>query len=71
MSDRSDNRSRVGAMLTATRLFPRTSSRGAEYLAGRLGNMRVLVMPKRDDDHGEHTHNLLFAEAPQREGGNQ
>jgi hypothetical protein len=35
---------------------------------GRLGGMRVLVMPKRDADEGDHTHALLLAEAPQREG---
>jgi hypothetical protein len=30
--------------------------------------LRVLVMPKRDADEGDHTHTLLLAEAPQREG---
>jgi CRISPR/Cas system-associated protein Cas7 (RAMP superfamily) len=55
-------------MLPACKLYPRTSSAGRPYLLGRLGGLRVLVMPKREGEAGDHTHRLLLAEAPQREG---
>ncbi|GGG34038.1 hypothetical protein GCM10010964_22470 [Caldovatus sediminis] len=59
-----------GAMLPAAKLWRRVSGRGIEYLAGRLGGVRVLILPKRDGEPGDHSHVLLFAEAPQRgEGG--
>jgi hypothetical protein len=58
-----DNRS--GVMLAACRLYPRTSSGGRPYLLGRLGNLRLLVLPKREGEVGEHTHVLMLAEAPQ------
>jgi len=59
---------RGGAMLPAARLWTRTSGKGLSYLAGRLGGVRVLVMPKRGGEEGDHTHTLLFAEAPPRDG---
>jgi hypothetical protein len=68
MRDNGQNQNRGGAMLLACKLYARTSGRGTSYLMGRLGGMRVLVMPKRDADEGDHTHTLLLAEAPQREG---
>ena len=58
-----------GAMLPACKLYTRTSGKGTSYLMGRLGGLRVLVMPKREGEAGEHTHTLLLAEAPQREDG--
>jgi hypothetical protein len=63
-----DNRG--GPMLAACRLYPRTSGAGRPYLVGRLGGLRVLVMPKREGEAGEHTHVLMLAEAPQH-GGDQ
>ena len=67
---RSDNPTiaKGGALLPACRLFRKTSAKGAPYLMGRLGGLRVLVMPKRDGGEGEHTHTLLSGEAPQRDG---
>jgi hypothetical protein len=56
-------------MLTAAKLWRRTSAKGTDYLTGRLGGVKVIVMPRRDGEAGDHTHTLLFAEAPQREGG--
>jgi hypothetical protein len=63
------NRDRGGPMLTAAKLWSRTSARGTDYLAGRLGGVKVIIMPRRDNEPGDHTHTLLFAEAPQREEG--
>jgi aromatic ring-cleaving dioxygenase len=59
---------RGSAMLPACRLFAKTSGKGRSYLMGRLGGLRVLVMPKREAEAGDHTHVLMLAEAPQREG---
>ena len=68
MRDNPTNTPRGGAMLPAARLWTRTSGKGPNYLAGRLGGVRVLVMPKRDGEEGDHSHVLLFAEAPARDG---
>ena len=68
MSD-NNTRGRGGAMLPAAKLWRRTSAKGADYLAGRLGGVKVLVMPKRDGEEGDHSHVLVFAEAQPREGG--
>jgi hypothetical protein len=63
-----DNRG--GPMLVACKLFPRTSGKGTPYLLGRLGGLRVLIMPRRQDEADKHTHVLMLAEAPQH-GGEQ
>jgi hypothetical protein len=68
MRDDGQNPNRGGAMLPACKLYARTSGKGTSYLMGRLGGLRVLVMPKREAEAGDHTHTLLLAEAPQREG---
>ena len=61
---------RGGALIPAAKLWRRTSARGGDYLAGRLGRLRVLVMPKRDGDDGDHSHVLMVTEAQdQREDG--
>jgi len=67
MRDDPQNPTRGGVMLAACRLFARTSGKGTPYLVGRLGGLRLLVLPKRQDEAGEHTHVLMLAEA-QREG---
>ena len=59
----------AGAMLPAAKLWQRTRGRGTSYLAGRLGDVQVLVLPKREGDEGDHSHMLVVAEAQQREGG--
>jgi hypothetical protein len=68
MRDDRQNENRGGVMLAACRLFSRTSGKGTPYLVGRLGGLRVLVMQKREGESGDHSHTLLLAEAPQREG---
>ena len=54
-------------MLPATRLWRRKSAKGVDYLAGRLGGLRVLIMPRREGEEGDHSHVMLFAEAPPRD----
>jgi hypothetical protein len=54
-------------MLKATGLWAKTSVKGGQYLTGRLGGLKVLVMENRDrkgDDDPSHV--LLFTEAPDR-----
>ena len=59
-------------MLKATGLWQKTSVKGGQYLTGRLGAMKVLVMENRDrktDD--DPSHHLFFVEAPDRRQGGQ
>jgi hypothetical protein len=60
-----DNRG--GPMLVACKLFPRTSGAGRPYLVGRLGGLRILILPRREGEAGAHSHVLMLAEAPQPE----
>jgi hypothetical protein len=57
-------------MLKATGLWAKTSVKGGQYLTGRLGGVKVLIMENRDrqtDD--DPSHNLFFVEAPDRRQG--
>jgi hypothetical protein len=59
-------------MLKAASLWAKTSVKGGQYLTGRLGGVKVLVMENRDrktDDDPSHT--LFFVEAPDRRQGVQ
>jgi hypothetical protein len=67
MRDDGQNPNRSGPMLAACKLYSRTSSAGRPYLLGRLGNLRLLVLPKREGEGGDHSHTLFLAEAPQPE----
>ena len=54
-------------MLKAAGLWPKTSAKGGQYLTGRLGGVKVLVLENRDrhsDD--DPSHILYFTEAPDR-----
>jgi hypothetical protein len=68
MSGNSNN----SPMLKATGLWAKTSVKGGQYLTGRLGGVKVLVMENRnrqsDDDP---SHHLFFVEAPDRRQGDQ
>ncbi|WP_156878479.1 hypothetical protein [Roseomonas gilardii] len=56
--------------IVACNLYPKRRERdGAGYLAGRLGGMRVMIMPKLDGDEGEHSHVLMLAEIAERGDG--
>jgi hypothetical protein len=51
-------------LLQAARLWERTSAHGTRYMSGRLGGVRVVIMPNRafaeDDQANSHTHILFF-----------
>ena len=56
-----------GAMLKAAGLWSKTSAKGGQYLTGRLGGVKVLVMENRDrhsDDAPSHI--LYFVEVQER-----
>src|SRR4051812_27120731 len=68
MSGNSNN----SPMLKATGLWAKTSVKGGQYLTGRLGGVKVLIMENRDrksDD--DPSHSLFFVEAPDRRHGAQ
>jgi hypothetical protein len=57
-----------GPMLKAAGLWAKTSVKGGQYMTGRLGGVKVLVMENRDrktDD--DPSHILYFAEAAPRQ----
>jgi hypothetical protein len=61
-----------GPMLKVTGLWAKSSVKGGQYLTGRLGAVKVLVMENRDrksDD--DPSHSLFFVEAPDRRQGGQ
>jgi hypothetical protein len=52
------------ALLQAARLWERTSAKGTRYMSGRLGGVKVVIMPNRDfiegDTANSHTHIVYF-----------
>jgi hypothetical protein len=59
-----------GPMLKAAGLWPKTSAKGGQYLTGRLGGVKVLVMENRDrQSDDDPSHHLFFVEAPDRRQG--
>lgn len=52
-----------GSLLKAAGLWRRTSARGNEYFAGRLGVVKVVILENRDrTSDQEPTHFLFFAD---------
>jgi hypothetical protein len=63
MSGNSNN----GPMIKATGLWQKTSVKGGQYLTGRLGGLKVLIMENRDQKTDDDpSHHLFVAEAPDR-----
>ncbi len=59
-----------GPSITACKLWEKTSAKGLKYMAGRIGGIRVTVMPNRDrQSEDDPSHVLLFSEAPSRNEG--
>jgi hypothetical protein len=66
------NNASNGPMLKAAGLSAKTSVKGGQYLTGRLGAMKVLVMENRDrKTNDDPSHHLFFVEAPDRRQGGQ
>jgi hypothetical protein len=54
------------------KLWAKTSVKGGQYLTGRLGGVKILVLENRDrktDD--DPSHHLFFAEAAPPQGGQE
>ena len=50
-------------MIPACKLWEKVSAKGNRYPVGRLGSVRVLVMPNtRPEREGDATHVLMFAD---------
>jgi hypothetical protein len=64
-----DGKAPQAQMIEVCWLFTATSARGTDYLRGRWGGVKVMILPKRTGDPGEHTHALFIAPAPARDGG--
>jgi hypothetical protein len=63
MSGNSNN----GPMIKATGLWQKTSVKGGQYLTGRPGGLKVLIMENRDQKTDDDpSHHLFVAEAPDR-----
>jgi hypothetical protein len=61
-----------GPMLKAAGLWAKTSVKGGQYLTGRLGGVKVLVMENRDrQSDDDPSHHLFFVEAPDRRQSSQ
>src|SRR3954469_17333702 len=63
----SENTNNTSTMLKAAGLWAKTSVKSGQYLTGRLGGVRILILENRDrkvDD--DPSHHLFFAESPDR-----
>jgi len=53
-------------MLQAAKLWERTSARGTKYFSGRLGGVKIVILPNRDFAEGDpargHSHLMYFAD---------
>jgi hypothetical protein len=59
-------------LLKAAPLWAKSSVKGGQYLTGRLGGMKILVMENRErKSDNDPSHHLFFTEAPDRRQGDQ
>jgi len=59
-------------MLKAAPLWAKTSVKGGQYLTGRLGGVKVLVLENRDRQNDDDpSHHLFFAEGQPGQGAEE
>src|SRR4051794_34361037 len=64
------NAQKNSPMLKAAGLWAKSSVKGGQYLTGRLGGVKVLVMENRDrQSDDDPSHHLFFVEAANRRQG--
>src|SRR3954454_21795275 len=64
------NNASNGPMLKAAGLWQKTSVKGGQYLTGRLGGLKVLILENRErKTEDDPSHSLFFVEAPDRRQG--
>src|SRR5687768_14631520 len=57
-------------LIKAAPLWAKSSAKGGQYLTGRLGGLKVLILENRDrQSDDDPSHHLFFAEAPDRRQG--
>jgi hypothetical protein len=67
-----NSNSNNGPLIKAAGLWQKTSVKGGQYLTGRMGGLRVLIMENRDRKSDDDlSHHLLVGEAPARQGDEQ
>src|ERR687890_481759 len=65
-----DGKANNSPMLKAAGLWAKTSVKGGQYLTGRLGGLKVLILENRDrQSDDDPSHHLFVAEAPDRRQG--
>jgi hypothetical protein len=58
------NGSAYGPSINACRLWEKVSAKGTRYLTGRLGGLRVTILPNtRPAEGDDSTHSLMIGEA--------
>ena len=66
------NEQKFTPMLKAGGLWAKTSAKGGRYLSGRLGGVKVLIMPNRNrESDNDPSHILYFVEGADRRQGTQ
>jgi hypothetical protein len=57
---------------TPAGLWSKMSAKGGQYMTGRLGGVKVLILANRDRQNDDDpSHHLFFVEAPDRRQGGQ
>jgi hypothetical protein len=70
MTNTASNGQKPSPMLKAAPLWQKSSVKGGQYLTGRLGGVKVLILENRDrQSDDDPSHHLFFAEAPDRRQG--
>src|SRR3954454_8494702 len=65
-----DGKANNSPMLKAAGLWAKSSVKGGQYLTGRLGGVKVLILENRDrQSDDDPSHHLFFVEAPDRRQG--
>jgi hypothetical protein len=61
------NAQKNSPMLKVAPLWQKSSAKGGQYLVGRLGGLKVLILENRDrQSDDDPSHHLFVAEAPDR-----
>src|SRR4051812_15923546 len=67
-----NNSPKSSPLIKAAPLWAKSSAKGGQYLTGRLGGMKVLILENRErQSDDDPSHHLFFAEAPNRRQGAQ
>ena len=72
MSGNANNSPKPPPLIKAAGLWQKSSVKGGQYLTGRMGGVKVLILENRDrQSDDDPSHHLFFVEAPDRRQGGQ